>query len=78
MVAVAAAVYEAMSAYQPQRRYLVVPNEEEMAWVTGSAVQRLVELNDGHSFSYKEDELTNMIKSRMADLAGASQEPGAK
>ena len=60
---VADVVYSALSADPPKRRYLVVPNEQEMAWVMGSAVQRLAELNGGHQFSYSEEQLLNMIRS---------------
>ena len=74
-VEVAEAVQHAMSADQPRRRYLVVPNEQEMAWVTGSAVQRLVELNEGHPFSYSEEELTNLIRSSIANVSGIQQVP---
>jgi NAD(P)-dependent dehydrogenase (short-subunit alcohol dehydrogenase family) len=59
---VADVVTNALSADPPKRRYLVVPNEQEMAWVMGSAVQRLAELNDGHQFSYSEEQLLNMIR----------------
>jgi NAD(P)-dependent dehydrogenase (short-subunit alcohol dehydrogenase family) len=74
-VEVAEAVQHALSADQPRRRYLVVPNEQEMAWVTGSAVQRLVELNEGHPFSYSEEELTNLIRSSIANVSGIQQVP---
>ena len=74
-VEVAEAVQHALSADQPRRRYLVVPNEQEMAWVTGSAVQRLVELNEGHPFSYSEEELTDLIRSSIANVSGSQQVP---
>ena len=74
-VAVAEAVRRALSDDQPRRRYLVVPNEQEMAWVTGSAVRRLAELNDGHAFSYSEEELTNLIRSSIATVSGVKQVP---
>ncbi|MDH3512737.1 MAG: SDR family NAD(P)-dependent oxidoreductase [Gammaproteobacteria bacterium] len=69
---VAQAVYDALSADQPKRRYPVVPYGQEMAWVTGSAALRLAELNDGHPFSYSEEELSNIIKSKMSDVSAAS------
>jgi len=62
---VAAAVLAALASDTAARRYLVVPNEEEMAWVTGSAVQRLAELNGDHNYSYTLDELTTMLREAM-------------
>lgn len=69
-IAVADAVRDALSAEQPKRRYLVVPNAEEMAWVTSSAVRRLAELNGDHEFSYSTEELTNLIRSSIANESG--------
>lgn len=57
----------------PERRYLVVPDEGEMAWVTGSAVTRLAELNGDHAFSYSAEELTNLLKQAMAEQAGQAE-----
>ena len=74
-VEVADAVRDALSAEQPRRRYLVVPNEEEMAWVTGSAVRRLAELNGDHAFSYTTEELTNLIRSSIANVSGVEPQP---
>ncbi len=74
-VEVADAVRNAMSAEQPKRRYLVVPNKEEMAWVTGSAVQRLAELNGDHAFSYSTEELTDLIRSSIANVSRVEPRP---
>jgi NAD(P)-dependent dehydrogenase (short-subunit alcohol dehydrogenase family) len=46
---VAETVLLALASDTPARRYLVVPNEGEMAWVMGSAVKRLTELNADHA-----------------------------
>ena len=69
---VADAVVHAMSVEQPKRRYLVVPNDGEMAWVTGSAVRRLAELNGEHTYSYSDEELTELLKSNLAEFRGES------
>ena len=74
-VEVAEAVRNAMSVEQPKRRYLVVPNKEEMAWVTGSAVQRLAELNGDHAFSYSTEELTDLIRSSIANVSRDEPRP---
>jgi len=63
---VAAVALEALSAEVPARRYLVVPNEAEMAWVTGSVVQRLAEMNANHAHSYTAQELTDQLRQAMA------------
>jgi len=63
---VAATVLQALAAAVPARRYLVVPNDAEMAWVTGSAVQRLAELNANHAHSYSREELTALLLDAMA------------
>lgn len=64
---VAAIALEALSATTTSRRYLVVPDDEEMAWVTGSAVTRLAELNANHAYSYSQDALTEMLHRAMAE-----------
>jgi NAD(P)-dependent dehydrogenase (short-subunit alcohol dehydrogenase family) len=64
---VAETVLGALSADTPSRRYLVVPNEGEMAWVMGSAVERLAELNGDHAHSYSEAELARMLREALAD-----------
>ena len=69
---VAEAALTVLSADRPARRYLVVPNEGEMAWVIGSAVQRLAELNDDHAHSYSPEELIEMLRAAMRppDVSG--------
>lgn len=70
---VAAVAVRALSAAAPARRYLVVPNEEEMAWVTGSLVSRLAAMNADHAHSYSADELTEMLRQAMAEQAEPSR-----
>lgn len=55
-------VLRALSADTPARRYLVVPDEGEMAWVMGSAMRRLAELNGDHRHSYSDAELVKMLQ----------------
>lgn len=71
--AVAETVLHALSVDQPRRRYLVVPNKGEMAWVTGSAVRRLAEINHGHPFSYSAEELTGLLEASMQALSAARE-----
>jgi NAD(P)-dependent dehydrogenase (short-subunit alcohol dehydrogenase family) len=64
---VADTVLKVISEDAPSRRYLVVPNEGEMAWVTGSAVERLAELNANSAYSYSKEALTEMLHRAMAE-----------
>ena len=70
---VAETVLGALSSETPARRYLVVPNESEMAWVMGSAVKRLAELNGNHAHSYSEAELVKMLHEALAELNPAGE-----
>ena len=65
---VADTVLTALSAKTPARRYLVVPNEGEMAWVMGSIMERVAEMNDGHSFAYTEEQLSQLLLAAAAEL----------
>jgi NAD(P)-dependent dehydrogenase (short-subunit alcohol dehydrogenase family) len=66
---VAAVALHVLSTDKPSRRYLVVPNAEEMAWVTGSAVARLAELNGKQPYSYSNAELAAMLAQALGDQA---------
>jgi 3-hydroxybutyrate dehydrogenase len=46
----------------PARRYLIVPNEMEMAWVMGSALTRIAELNATSNLSYADERLIAMLE----------------
>lgn len=63
---VAITTLTALTDKDPARRYLIVPNEMEMSWVTGSAVTRLAELNAKSNYSYSSEELTAMLDAAMA------------
>ena len=65
-VEVADTTLRALTEEAPARRYLIVPNEMEMAWVMGAAVTRLAELNAKHNFSYSTEELTAMLEEAIA------------
>ncbi len=70
---VAAVALQALSTDTPARRYLVVPNGDEMAWVTGSLVERLAEMNANHDYSYTEQALTDQLRRAMAEKTRAGQ-----
>ena len=69
---VADTVLQALSSDVPARRYLVVPNEGEMAWVIGSAVRRLAELNGDHAHSYSDAELLNLLEEALTEQRPAA------
>jgi NAD(P)-dependent dehydrogenase (short-subunit alcohol dehydrogenase family) len=72
---VADVALRALSADPPARRYLVVPNADEMAWVTGSVVERLAEINAGHAHSYTGQELTEQLRRAMAGQREVTPRP---
>lgn len=60
--AVAEAAQHALFSAEPKRRYLVVPNEGEAAWIMGSLVTRLAQFNGDHEFSYSTEDLLAMVR----------------
>lgn len=59
--AVAEAFFHALSDEDPKRRYLVVPIQQEAEVTIRAAISRLVQINEGHAFSYDRDELVRML-----------------
>lgn len=49
-----------------------LPNEGEMAWVMGSAVRRLAELNGDHAHSYSDAELLNLLEEALTEQRPAA------
>jgi hypothetical protein len=64
---VAAAYLEALTAEQPRRRYLVVPNRNEAMLTLRAAMQRVVQLNDGQAFELDRDALIEMLDEALAN-----------
>ena len=62
---VAEAVLDIVSSDNPKRRYLVTPNKESAHWAIGAALQRVVELNEDHSYSYTPDQLAVLLDEMM-------------
>jgi NAD(P)-dependent dehydrogenase (short-subunit alcohol dehydrogenase family) len=67
---VAEAVLDFMSTDAPKRRYLVVPNQREAEITIRKAIEELVQLNQGHPFSYDRDALVRMLDEALAGLEG--------
>ncbi len=58
---VAAAVLAFLGDAEPKRRYMVVPNQREAEITIRKAIQELVQLNEGHAFSYDREALIRML-----------------
>ena len=64
--AVAAAVEHALFATDPKRRYLVVPNEPQAQRTIRKQIAQLVELNEGHVYTYDRATLIKMLDEALA------------
>ena len=65
---VAEAVLHALFAENPQRRYMVVPNQHAAERTIRKAMQELVELNHGHQYSYEREELIMMLDEALSEV----------
>jgi NAD(P)-dependent dehydrogenase (short-subunit alcohol dehydrogenase family) len=63
---VADAVVLALFEASPKRRYLVVPNAYEGEITIRKAIQELVQLNEGHAYTYDRDALVKMLDEALA------------
>jgi NAD(P)-dependent dehydrogenase (short-subunit alcohol dehydrogenase family) len=64
--AVAAAVEHALFATDPKRRYLVTPNEPQAQRTIRKQIAQLVELNEGHVYTYDRATLIKMLDEALA------------
>ena len=71
---VALAALDFLSSDSPKRRYMVVPNQFEAEITIRQAIQELVQLNEGHAFSYNREELIQMLDGALADAQPSSSE----
>ena len=67
--AVADAVHDALSSERPKRRYLVVPAANQAAVTIRKVLELLVQLNEGHPYSYDRDTLVRMLDEALARAA---------
>lgn len=67
--AVSAAVKLALFDPQPQRRYMVVPNQSEAEVTIRKAMEEMVQLNQNQPFSYDRDALIKMLDEILAATA---------
>jgi NAD(P)-dependent dehydrogenase (short-subunit alcohol dehydrogenase family) len=59
------AVEHALFDAAPKRRYMVVPNEEEGRRTIEKQIAQLVELNEGHAYTYDRDALVKMLDEKL-------------
>ena len=65
--AVAQAALDFLSSESPRRRYMVVPNQLEAEITIRQALQEVVQLNEGHPFSYTRDELLRLLDEALGE-----------
>lgn len=66
---VARAAFEFLSSATPRHRYMVVPNQAEAAMTIRQAMQELVQLNEGHAYTYGREELIRMLDEALGTAA---------
>lgn len=73
---VAEAVFQALSASKPKRRYMVTPDQRSAEITIRKAIEELVQLNEDHRYTYSRDELLQMLEETLqrSRLARASTE----
>lgn len=64
---VAAAFALALSEPQPKRRYLVVPTDDQARRTIKKQIAQLVELNEGHAYTYDRATLIEMLDEALAN-----------
>lgn len=63
---VVAAVESALSEPKMKRRYMVVPNEQQARVTIKAQIEQLVQLNEGHRYTYDRDTLIKMLDGALA------------
>jgi NAD(P)-dependent dehydrogenase (short-subunit alcohol dehydrogenase family) len=63
---VAEAVFHALFDEKPKMRYMVVPDQTEAEWTIRKAIEELVQLNEGHAYSYDRKALIGMLDEALA------------
>jgi len=63
---VSAAFLHALFDDNPKRRYMVVPNQREAEITIKKAIEELVQLNEGHEYSYDREALIAMLDEALA------------
>ena len=63
---VAEAVIHALFDEDPKRRYMVVPSQAQARGTIRRAIEKVVELNEGHQFSFDRETLISMLDAALA------------
>ncbi|MEM7282611.1 MAG: SDR family oxidoreductase [Pseudomonadota bacterium] len=63
---VATVVMSAMSDKDPKPRYLIVPTQDQAYWTINRAMERMVEQNHDHKYSYDREALIEMLDAALA------------
>jgi NAD(P)-dependent dehydrogenase (short-subunit alcohol dehydrogenase family) len=63
---VAAAVEQALFEATPKRRYMVTPDQREAEYTIRKQIEQLVQLNEGHLYTYDRDALIKMLDEALA------------
>jgi NAD(P)-dependent dehydrogenase (short-subunit alcohol dehydrogenase family) len=64
--AVSDAALHALFSDEPRRRYMVVPDQYEAEITIRKIITEMVQLNEGHQFSYDRDQLVEMLDQALA------------
>ena len=67
---VAGAVMKALFDDNPKPRYLVVPTQEQAYWTINRAIERMVEQNHDHKYSYDREALIEMLDAALEKQSG--------
>jgi NAD(P)-dependent dehydrogenase (short-subunit alcohol dehydrogenase family) len=70
---VADAVERALFEPNPRRRYMVVPNQQEAEITIRKQIEQLVQLNEGHPYTYERDALVKMLDEALAQARPRSK-----
>jgi NAD(P)-dependent dehydrogenase (short-subunit alcohol dehydrogenase family) len=63
---VSASVMLALFEENPKRRYMTTPNQDEAQFTIRKQIAQLVELNEGHAYTYDRDALVKMLDEALA------------
>jgi NAD(P)-dependent dehydrogenase (short-subunit alcohol dehydrogenase family) len=63
---VAAAVEQALFEATPKRRYMVTPDQKEAEYTIRKQIEQLVQLNEGHAYTYDRAALVRMLDEALA------------
>ena len=74
---VAAAVEQALFEATPKRRYMVTPDQREAEITIRKQIEQLVQLNEGHPYTYDRDALIKMLDEVAGDRAAESEVAGS-